>query len=80
MLAVEHVLDYRVTKAEGWDILHHLLSKVVVDTECLVLSPHGLDLGDQLAAALEVAAKGLFDNNAVRRIIAVNVAANLARN
>lgn len=50
-----------VTESQNENVLDHLLSKVVVDTEDLLLLPVGLQGLLQLSRALEVLSEGLLN-------------------
>lgn len=50
-----------IAKAHNEDVLDHLLTKVVVDTEDLLFLPVGLESLLEVARTLQVLAEGLLD-------------------
>ena len=65
MVPVPGSAEELVTESEDQDVLDHLLSKVVVNTEKLVLGPVRGKCALELAGALKVLAEGLL--NLLRR-------------
>lgn len=61
MVAVPRSAEELVTESQNENVLHHLLSEVVVDTEDLLLLPVGLQGLLQLSRALEVLSEGLLN-------------------
>ena len=61
MVAVPVGAEELVAKSEDQDVLDHLLSKVVVDTENLLLLPVGLQGVLKLSGAAKVLAEGLLN-------------------
>lgn len=61
VIAVPSGTEELVTEPQDQDVLHHLLAQVMVDTEDLFFLPVGLQSLLQIARALEIFAKGLFD-------------------
>lgn len=60
-MAVPRSAEELVTESQNENVLHHLLSEVVVDTEDLLLLPVGLQGLLQLSRALEVLSEGLLN-------------------
>lgn len=61
MVAVPGGIEELVTKSHNKDVLDHLLSKVVVDTEDFLFLPVGVQGFLEIARALEVLAKWFLD-------------------
>ena len=61
MVSVPGGAEELVTESEDQDVLDHLLSKVVVNTEELILRPVRGKCALELAGALKVLAEGLLD-------------------
>jgi hypothetical protein len=61
VVAVPGGIKELVTKSHDKDVLDHLLSKVVVDTENFLFLPVGVESFLEIARALEVLAKGFLD-------------------
>ncbi len=61
MVAVPGGIEELVSKSHNKDVLDHLLSKVVVNTENFLFLPVGVKGFLEIARALEVLAKGLLD-------------------
>jgi len=62
---VEAALQPDVSEPQQQDVLDHLLSKVVIDSESLVLAPLFLERGHHLSTRVGVLSKGLFDDDSV---------------
>ena len=61
VVAVPVGAEELVAKSEDQDVLDHLLTEVVVDTEDLLLLPVGLQGGLKLSGAAKVLAEGLLN-------------------
>lgn len=61
MVAVPGCVEELVSKAEDKDVLDHLLTEVVVNTEDLLLLPVGLQGLLEVARALQVLAERLLN-------------------
>lgn len=76
-MAVPGGVEELVTEAHDEDVLDHLLTEIVVDTEDLLLLPVGLEGFLQLARAVEVLAEGLLDDDPGETVLGVAVALQL---
>lgn len=61
MVTVPGGVEELIAKAHNEDVLDHLLTKVVVDTEDLLFLPVGLESLLEVARTLQVLAEGLLD-------------------
>ena len=64
VVPAEERLEDEVGEAQHGQVLNELLAEVVVDAEDLVLAEHLFQVCVKLAAALEVAAEGLLNDDA----------------
>ena len=63
VIAVPHRLEETVGKAEHHDVLHGLLSEIVVDAVGLALSEHAEDLAVERLGRAEIVAERLLNNH-----------------
>lgn len=61
MVAVPGSIEELVSKSEDKNVLHHLLTQVVIDTEDLLFLPVGLEGLLEVARALQVLTEGLLN-------------------
>ena len=61
MAAVPCGIEELVAESQNKDVLDHLLTKVVIDTEDLLLLPVGLQSLLEVAGALKILTEGLLD-------------------
>lgn len=61
MVAVPCSVEELVAESQDEDVLDHLLTEVVVDTEDLLLLPVGVKSLLEIARALQILTEGLLD-------------------
>ncbi len=64
VIAIPQRLKDAVGEAEDEQILHRLLAEIVIDAEDLALMKDGIDAGVELARRGQIAAEGLFNDDA----------------
>lgn len=65
VVLVERAVEEHVSEPQHEQVLDHLLPKIVVDSERLVLGPLLLQVPHHLPRRLEVLSKGLLDDDSV---------------
>jgi hypothetical protein len=71
VVAVPGSAEERVTEAKDQDVLHHLLAKIVVNSEQLLFVPVGLKRLLQLARAGKILSKRLLDNDTSNAVLGI---------
>jgi hypothetical protein len=80
MVTVPCSVEELVAKPQDENVLDHLLTEVVVNTENLLLLPVGVQSLLQVSGALKVLAERLLDDDPSQAILGVTVALQLLRN